>query len=146
MVGKSPQIRKAERERMEIIRLYCGCLPCLLIGHLDRHATVEHVTDRGRRIGKNSEVHRHTIGLCGWHHFGHTNNHRTRHHMTTEFGPSLALGRRSFEAYFGDEVTVLIPVQDYLLELFAADPWQEYAVPSEIASLTRLRWIALNQG
>lgn len=139
MVGKTPRARKNEKQRMEVIHQYCGCLPCLLMGHFDRHTTIEHVTERGRRVGEGAEQHANTIGLCTWHHFG-----RGPRSQFDEIGPSLAHGRRLFEDYFGDEVHVLIPVQDYLLELFAADPWPEYTVTAQAAMLTRTRWIELN--
>jgi len=144
LVGKTPQIRKAERDRMEIIVKHCGCLPCLLVGYLDMHTSIEHVTDRGRRVGKGSEQHKWTLGLCVWHHYGHQQNHRTRQWMSGEFGPPLTWGRKSFEEHFGDELTVLMPVQDFMLELFAENPWPEYAVPRHIAHKVRDHWIDLN--
>ena len=107
VVGKTPRILKNERQRLDTIVTYCGCLPCLLIGHLDRHTTIEHVTEHGRRVGKGSDTHLATIGLCTWHHFGHRPNSSTRQHMAGEFGPPLAWGRREFEEYFGDELKVL---------------------------------------
>lgn len=127
-----------------MIATYCGCLPCLLMGFLDVHATIEHVTDRGRRITQDWEQHKFTIGLCTWHHFGHTHNHRTRHQMSGERGPSLIWGRTTFEDHFGDEVKVLVPTQDFMLNLFAERPWQEYSVPRDIARLTRSEWIEMN--
>jgi len=139
MVGKTPRARKNDRDRMDIIAQYCGCLPCLLMGHMDRHASIEHVTERGSRVGKGAVQHHHTIGLCTWHHYGHGPRSQAR-----EVGPALAHGRIPFEEYFGDEVHVLIPLQDYLLGLFAADPWPEYTITAQAAMLTRTRWIELN--
>lgn len=144
MVGKTPRARKNERDRMETIAKHCGCLPCLLMGYTDRHTTIEHVTERGRRIGKDSEQHRWTIGLCTWHHFGHQNNHWTRQQMSGEYGPPLTWGRRTFEEHFGDEVKVLVPTQDFLLAAFDHQPWPEYALPRNVARETRLFWIDLN--
>ena len=46
--------------------------------------------------------------------------------------------------FFGDELQVLLPVQDFLLELFAGAPWAEYHLPREVASQTRTQWIKLN--
>lgn len=129
---------------MDAIVKHCGCLPCLLMGWSDVHTSIEHVTERGRRIGNGSEQHRWTIGLCVWHHFGHTPNHVTRQNMSGEVGPSLVWGRIAFEDYFGDEVNVLVPTQDYMLELFADSPWPEYSVPRQIARDVRMRWIDLN--
>ena len=144
MVGKTPRARKNDKQRMETIAKHCSCLPCLLVGYLDVHATIEHVTERGRRAGKGSEVHQHTIGLCTWHHFGHTPNHVTRQKMSGDRGPSLVWGRTTFEEFFGDEVTVLLPCQDFMLDLFDETPWPEYSVPGKIARKVRDHWITLN--
>jgi len=142
MVGKTAPIRPNDRERMETIRFHCGCLACLLMGHLDRHTTIEHVTQTGRRVG-GKEQHQNTIGLCGWHHFGHVDPGVLTDTMRPAFGPSLMDGRHVFEEHFGDEVDVLIPAQNYILELFAENPWPEYNLPRDVARKTRTRWIEL---
>lgn len=129
---------------MDIISKNCGCLPCLLMGWPDVHTSIEHVTDSGRRIGKGADQHRWTIGLCVWHHFGHTPNHTTRQQISGELGPSLIWGRKTFEEHFGDEVRVLVPTQDYALDLFDAQPWPEYALPRDVARRIRNQWIELN--
>ncbi len=144
MVGKTPRIRKTERQRFETIKLYCGCLPCLLTGHPDRHTSIEHVTDRGHRIGTDSSQHEATIGLCEWHHYAVCVCGRHRQEMAGDYGPSLATGRHNFEEHFGDERHVLLPAQDFMLELFEQQPWQEYNVPRDIARKVRIEWIALN--
>ena len=144
MVGKTPRILKNERQRLDTIKSYCGCLPCLLMGYLDVHSSIEHATERGRRIGEDSEQHKWTIGLCGWHHFGYCFNHRSRQWMSGEFGPSLIWGRINFEEHFGDEVKVLVPTQDFMLAEFARVPWQEYSVPRQVARDVRTNWIELN--
>lgn len=130
MVGKTEPITAADRKRFETLTQYCGCLCCLLHGMSDVLATVEHSTDRGRREG-----HQSTLALCPWHHFGHGTVK-----MIELVGPSLAHGRRIFEDHFGDENTVLVPLQDYVLELFAASPWQEYNMPRDTQKLIRNRW------
>lgn len=144
MVGKTPRVRKDERVRLDTIKTYCGCLPCLLLGHLDRHTTIEHVTESGRRVGSGSDQHANTIGLCLWHHFGTCESGWQKQTMLGEYGPSLAWGRRLFEDHFGDETKVLIPVQDYVLERFARQPWPEYTIDRETARLTRHYWIDLS--
>ena len=144
MVGRTPRARKSERDRMDTIVHYCGCLPCLLVGYLDVHTSIEHVTERGQRVGKGAEQHRWTIGLCTWHHFGHTSNHRNRQQISVECGPSLIWGRKNFESSFGDEVNVLVPTQNFMLELFHKEPWQEFEVPRKIAQEVRKFWIDLN--
>lgn len=144
MVGKTPRVRKTERQRFETIKQHCGCLPCLLMGHLDRHTSIEHVTDAGQRIGKDSSQHEATIGLCAWHHFGVHIDGRHTYEMDADFGPSLALGRHSFENHFGDERHVLIPAQNFMLEIFEEQPWPEYAVPRRVARDVRNKWIKLS--
>jgi len=144
MVGKTAPIRKSDRDRFDTIKMYCGCLPCLLMGHLDVHTTIEHVTEQGRRIGKGSEQHCWTIGLCVWHHFGHLPNHTTRQKISGERGASLVWGRKIFEEDFGDEVKVLVPVQDFMLDRFADKPWPEYSVSRHIVREVRNHWIELN--
>ncbi len=144
VVGATPRIRKNDRQRFETIKLYCGCLPCLLVGHLDRHTSIEHVTDAGFRIGKDSSQHEASVGLCMWHHYGRSNSGQQTQRMIGEFGPSLAHGRTPFEEFFGDEVNVLIPVQDFLLQQFADKPWPEYHMRREVAQQTRNKWIDLN--
>jgi len=114
------------------------------MGFLDRHISIEHVTESGFRVGKDSLQHEASIGLCTWHHYGRCRSSTVRQRMIGEFGPSLADGRKPFEEHFGDEVHILIPTQDYMLELFADTPWPEYNLPRNIARLTRTRWIELN--
>lgn len=144
MVGKTPRVLKNERLRLDKIKTYCGCLACLLMGHLDRHTTIEHVTESGRRIGVKSDQHANTIGLCLWHHFAVCDAGQTKADMGDEFGPSLAQGRKLFENHFGDEVHVLIPVQNFLLDQLELGPWPEYSVDRNAARNTRNQWIKLN--
>lgn len=144
MVGKTPRILKDERERLRIIKIYCGCLPCLLRGHLDRWTTIEHVTENGRRVGVESDQHANTVGLCMWHHFGVCDPGLQRDPMTRELGPALAHGRYAFEEVFGDEVKILIPVQNFLIAQFDESPWPEHNVNRKAARRTRNRWIELN--
>lgn len=143
MVGQTPRIRKSERDRFEHIKLYCGCLPCLLMGHLDRHTSIEHVTECGQRVGKDSAQHEATIGLCVYHHFGVCTKSVLKSEMVLEFGPSLAHGRKPFEEHFGDERLVLIPVQNFMLARLLTDPWPEFQVPRRIASDVRSYWTGL---
>jgi len=114
------------------------------MGHLDRHTTIEHVTDSGRRVGVGSAQHANTIGLCLWHHFAACDHGQTKLNMGSEYGPSLAQGRRLFEDFFGDEVHVLIPTQNFMLLEFDRQPWPEYNVSREAARNTRNEWINLN--
>ena len=143
MAGKTPRARKDQQQRMHTIAYHCGCLPCLLRGYLDVHTTIEHATEHGRRMARDHTQHDWTIGLCVWHHFAHTKNHRSKNHMFTEFGAPIGW-RTMFEEDFGDEIHVLVPTQDFMLELFAAAPWPEFSVPRQVARDVRFRWIDLN--
>jgi hypothetical protein len=143
MVGKTARIRAHDAERMDTIAHYCGCLPCLLMGYPNVRTSIEHVTERGRRVG-GDEQHQHTIGLCAWHHFGYfEGGYYDEQRLTEALGPSLALGRHRFEEAFGDEVSILVPVQDFLLDRFAEDPWPEYNLPRHLVNTTRRHWIQL---
>jgi hypothetical protein len=141
MVGKTRQANARDRKRMDTIAQHCGCLPCLLMGWSDVRTTIEHVTDRGRRL---EDEHQWTIGLCTWHHFGHCSHGRNRQQMSGELGPPLTWGRHIFEDHFGDEVKVLVPTQDFVLAKFDERPWPEYALPYDVARETRIFWIDLN--
>jgi hypothetical protein len=134
MVGKTKPMTVRDKRRMDTIAKHCGCLPCLLMGWPDVQTSIEHVTNRGRRM---EDQHQWTIGLCAWHHFGEGG-------LEMAVGPSLALGRRVFEEHFGDELKVLVPTQDFMLSLFDEDPWPEYAVPRNVSRAVRTHWISLN--
>jgi len=144
MVGKTTPIREEDRARFTAIKLYCGCLLCLLRGHLDVHATIQHVTDCGRRAGKGSDQHQNTYGACQWHHFGHLPNHGKRCEYRKELGPALAHGRQPFEEAFGGEVKILIPVQNFLIAQFDLEPWSEHNISRKAARRTQRKWISLN--
>jgi len=145
MVGKTQPVLEDERARLQTIKIYCGCLPCLLRGHLDRWTTIEHVTERGRRVGIKSAEHINTIGLCMWHHFGICDPGLRRAGMAAELGPALAHGRYPFEQTFGDEVKILIPVQNFLVAEFDLRPWPAHNVNHRAARRTRTLWIQLNR-
>ena len=142
MVGKTAPIRRQDEIRFKVITEYCGCLCCLLQQHELGHesiarTTVEHVTEHGRRL---PDQHQATIGLCPWHHFGAPWAMMRRDTMEAILGPSLSHGRKPFEAYFGDEVHVLLPVQDELILMFARDPWPAYTVPRAVRHAAVIKW------
>ena len=144
MVGAVPQATPLQKHRFEVIKEYGGCVPCLLMGHTDVHATIEHVTESGRRIGKGNEQHDHTVGLCGYHHFGHCWPGITRHRMTEMVGPSLAYGRKSFEEHFGPEET-LVQLQDLIVHTYDETPWESYTMPAHVVAEVRELWIEQNR-
>jgi len=136
MVGKTEPILAADRERFEIITTYCGCLPCLLMGVPNVHATIQHVV-AGKRLG-----HQYTWGGCVWHHLGYTSDPYCTEEMR---GPSLAFGRTPFEDCFGTEES-LVELQDYFLARYHDEPWMEYNVPILIENEVRRRWERLTDG
>lgn len=140
MVGKTAPIRKQDRERFEAIR-ETGCIACLVQGHPNAQTSVEHITDRGRRVG-GAEQHQHSIGLCAWHHFGTLYGALSAAQMTEWLGPSLALGRVPFEDFFGPE-ELLLQVQNELIERYRAEPWGELDMPREMAWKSRRLWYDL---
>jgi len=147
MVGKTAPIKRLDEVRFHVIQEYCGCLACLLQGHELGHeaialTTIEHVTEHGRRL---PDEHQATIGLCPYHHFGTPWRMLRRDDMLRILGPSLAHGRKPFEAHFGDEVKVLLPVQDELILLFAGDPWPAYTMPRAVRKTAVELWTRLRR-
>ena len=141
VVGKTAPIRPHDADRMDTIAQFCGCLPCLLMGYTNVRTTIEHVTEHGRRVD-GDEQHQWTIGLCPWHHFGHIEEgYYNAQKLSGTLGAPLSWGRKVFEEEFGDELKVLVPIQNFLLAQFAEDPWPEYNLPRHVANKTRRHWI-----
>lgn len=145
MVGKTAPIRRQDELRFKVITEYCGCLPCLLenvaLNSEDLSlTTIEHVTEHGRRL---PDEHQATIGLCPWHHQAIPWNGLNERDMQAILGPSLAKGRKPFEERYGDEVMVLLPLQDILIIQFAQDPWPEYTVPESVRKSVWKQWIKM---
>ena len=67
-------------------------------------------------------------------------NGLTKKEMGLILGPSLAQGRKLFEERYGDEVEVLLPLQDQVIIWFAEDPWPEYTIPAEVRQRIRAKW------
>lgn len=114
MVGKTKPATKDEKQRMESLK-ELPCLCCMLTGMniVCGPTEVEHVTDRGRRLG-----HDKTLALGLWHHRGEKAfqyQGMTNQEMSGAFGPSLAHGRKPFEQRYGDESEVLVRLQDWVL-------------------------------
>ena len=142
MVGKTKPITRLDEMRFRVIQEYMGCVCCAIelhdAGMEDISlTTIEHVTDRGRRL---EDEHQATIGLCPWHHLGVPWSGISGSDMVNILGPSLANGRKTFEESFGDEVHVLLALQDEIIIWFAEDPWPEYTMPAEIRQRIRARW------
>ena len=99
---------QSEKERMDAIGRG-WCVPCM-IKQQQRPATVQHVTEGGRRLG-----HRYTYGSCPWHHQAVNEPGYSTQEMIGLLGPSFAHGRRFFESIYGDERDVLVRLQDWIL-------------------------------
>lgn len=145
MVGKTAPIKRADEIRFKVITEYVGCLCCAIERHpyaLEDIAltTIEHVTDRGRRL---QDEHQATIGLCPWHHQGQPWRGLNQVDMAAILGPSLAGGRKPFEDRYGDEVDVLLELQNEVILMFAQDPWAEYSMPTSIRKAIRDKWLKL---
>ena len=59
--------------------------------------------------------------------------------MSGLLGPSLTMGKRTFQSEYGPE-SGLIAVQDFLLEAFAASPWLGYHVSHDIRRKAMELW------
>jgi hypothetical protein len=142
MVGKTAPIKRQDELRFQVITTHIGCLCCAIEMHDNPWedialTTIEHVTENGRRL---PNEHQATIGLCPWHHQGAPWRGLQAKEMDTILGPSLANGRKPFEEHYGDEVDVLLPVQDEAIILFAQNPWPEYSMPASIRKQIRAKW------
>lgn len=89
---------KAQKARINAIKLETGCVCCRLrgLGYVEPDAN--HMLSGGRRKG-----HDFTYALCKWHHVGWLRDGYTTAMMTAEYGPSLAKGSKPFHAHFGSD-------------------------------------------
>ena len=134
MVGKTKQATVEQQHRMETIKEFCGCLPCLLEGFHDSHCEVHHVLDCGRRIGHDA-----TYGNCPWHHQGHAWQDKRPGEMKEMIGPSMAMHRADYKTRYGSEQR-LLSTQNYMLRLFGQHPWHSFNVRIEVAECVRSYW------
>jgi len=122
MVGKAKSATVDQKKRMAAIKVL-GCICCLLEGVTDRHATVHHIVDGGKRLG-----HDFTLGLCSWHHQAELFTGMRRQAMISVWGPSLAGGSKPFVERYGSELE-LLKLQDFILDAFHSAPWGDYHMP-----------------
>ena len=106
---------KIEAKRKDAIKDIAVCVCCRLrsrIVHLSPHGYVDvhHLLKGNKRIG-----HMHTIGLCVWHHRGHTLDGYNRIQMQALYGHSLAHGSKPFREQFGSDED-LLALQDEMLD------------------------------
>ena len=134
MVGKSDHMTVAQQHRIDSVKEFCGCLPCLLDGLLDCHADYHHVLSGGRRIS-----HSHGYGNCPWHHRGLCWENLNSNQMTEQLGPSMSMNRREYKNRYGSEER-LLSTQNFMLCLLSVTPWQSFVTPPGIAEQVRAYW------
>lgn len=125
-------------ERFRNIK-FTGCLPCLLDGLPDSHPEIHHVVEQAYRRGD-----RFTYGSCPWHHRGIPWPGLSPRDMQNQVGPSLELNYKQYAERYGSEMT-LVQVQDYVLHLFATEPWADYDTPRAKARKIREFWQSLKK-
>ena len=111
-----------------------GCVPCLLENFLNSHAEIHHIVEQGYRQGD----HR-SYGNCQWHHKGIPWADLQADEMTGRLGPSLRLNSKAYHERYGSELD-LLRTQDYILHLFATEPWGDFDMPRPIARKIREFW------
>ena len=131
MVGQTAPRTQADNDRFDIIT-EIGCLPCLLNGWFEP-ATIQHVTEAGRRLG-----HQHSYGSCPYHHLGNRPpGYEGLMNGSVErmYGPSFARNKRAFTFHYGSE-RLLIQVTDALVRIVQrAQSRGEYLPQYEIQKL-----------
>ena len=129
MVGKTLPRNKEEQERIDFVKKFMGCLPCLLVNLPNSHANYNHIVSGRKRLG-----HMFGFGMCGWHDVFHVNwRSRSTQAMIGQLGPSLGHGKKPFEEVFGDEL-LLARTVGFAQELFKERPWQEFAMPRDVGA------------
>lgn len=111
-----------------------GCICTLLLHSYGQPCDIHHLTAGGRRLG-----HQYTIGLSPWNHRGVTADGLTERQMTIIYGPSLAHGRRPFEAFFGPQ-SLLLEIQNVVLEQHSVHNWHNFYPPHEVRRNALTLW------
>jgi hypothetical protein len=102
----------AEQARLDAIHAM-PCLCCEIEGVSQPSRTeANHLVDRGSR--KLSGGHMATIPLCGYHHRGIPLPGLSADDMLFDYGPSLALHKRTFVVTYGSERELLEKVNERL--------------------------------
>jgi len=117
MVGRTKAATADEKRRMTVLKENVPCIPCLLEHGQISLPTIQHVSRGYKRLG-----HGATYSACSWHHFGYP---------PSVGGPSLADGRRPFEAHYGPE-EFLVRMANYCLDQYDTTPWIDYNVPTSV--------------
>lgn len=134
MVGVAKHRTQADDNRFAIIR-DIGCLAHLIDGWPEVPCQIHHeLDDDGQRF---DDEHRHTIGLCPWHHVGEVPP-KCRGSVTRALvihGPSLARHPRLFADRYGGREQRLI-MQDSLVRMVAsAQRRGAYIPPADLVKI-----------
>ena len=135
MVGATKSQTKADTIRLSTLS-DIGCIPCLIKGWPDVPATIQHVTDCGRRA---EDEHQETYGSCEWHHLGvlPSSAFGSIDRATKALGPSFHHNKKAFEYRYGPE-TKLVKIADALVRMvWRACEKGEYINGAEKAKLTK---------
>jgi len=136
VVGKVKKPTPDEKRRMTILKENVPCIPCLVLGKT-RLPTIQHTVSGMTRDG-----HMSTYSSCTWHHLSHPLENwqslpgaigGANQATSGLLGPSIAHGRRGFEAFFGPE-ELLVTIASKLVKSYEANPWLDYDVPYSIKS------------
>jgi hypothetical protein len=132
VVGKTKPQTKDDARRLAVI-VQIGCLPCLIDGWGGVEATVQHITEGGRRV---EDEHQNTYGSCTWHHLGEVppSFNGDARAATRRFGPSFYHSKREFAMKYGSE-RQLVLIQDRLVEEFIRANEQSHFMTSQELSL-----------
>ena len=135
MVGKTKHRTKADEKHLDVTA-EIGCIPCLLDNYPDIPATIQHVTEAGRR---NKDQHQHVYGSCPWHHQGQAPPFFVGSTTQCEvmYRPSFARNKRVFEERYGPE-EVLVQVQ-HAINRICRSAYQrgEYLPATEVMDLVQ---------
>ena len=135
MVGKTKPPNAEQSRRLEVLKDHCPCLLCLLSKGRVRLPDIQHMIAGFKRLGHDA-----TYSSCEWHHRGIKPDQLTRQQAMGALGPSLAMGKRSFQAEYGSE-ELLLAVQNYVLEAYDRWKWLDYDVPRDVRRQAVKMWI-----
>jgi len=143
MVGRTKAPTKDEKRRMTVLKENVPCIPCLLLIGKVRLPSIQHTVSGMTRDG-----HLITYSSCEWHHFGYPlenwqqlsgSDGGANQATSGLLGPSLANGKRTFEAFFGPE-RLLVSIASRLIASFEQSPWMDYNIHHDVARKARDYW------
>ena len=124
MVGRTKPRNKEEQERIEFVKHYMGCAPCILVNYSNSPCNYNHICEGRKRLG-----HMFGYGSCAYHDVFHVNwDKRSTQSMIGQLGPSLGHGKKPFEEVFGDEL-LLARTVGFAQGLFKERPWPDFTIP-----------------